>query len=82
MPEPVCQTFKGKFSSNLPLITSSDALIIALEILLSINLSLACTIAADLLIIAIDLIIEILTKLYCYETFKIIVVSNSCRKFA
>ena len=57
VPEPVCQTFKGKFSSNLPLITSSDALIIALEILLSINLSLACTIAAALLIIAIDLMI-------------------------
>ena len=64
VPEPVCQTFKGKFSSNLPLITSSDALIIALEILPSINLSLACTIAADLLIMAIDLIIEILTKIF------------------
>ena len=36
----------------------------AIEILLSINLSLACTIAADLLIIAIDLIIEILTKIF------------------
>ena len=35
----------------------------AIEILLSINLSLACTIAADLLIIAIDLMIEILTKI-------------------
>ena len=57
VPEPVCQTFKGKFSSNLPLITSSDALIIALENLPTINLSLACTIAADLLIIYCMLII-------------------------
>ena len=39
-------------------------MIIALEILLSINLSLACAIAADLLIIAIDLMIEILTKIF------------------
>jgi len=39
VPDPVCQTFNGKFSSNFPLITSSDALIIALEVLLSISLS-------------------------------------------
>ncbi len=32
MPEPVCQTFKGKFSSNFPLITSSDAFMMALGI--------------------------------------------------
>ena len=63
VPEPVCQTFRGKFSSKLPLITSLEALIIALDILFVISLSLEWTIAADLLIIAIDLIIEILTKI-------------------
>ena len=45
-----------QLSSNLPFIISSEAFIIALDILLSINLPLACTIAADLLIIAIALI--------------------------
>ena len=64
VPEPVCHTLRGKFSSNLPLITSSEAFMIALEILLSINLSFAWTIAADLLIIAIDLIMEILTSIF------------------
>ena len=31
VPEPVCQTLRGKWSSNLPEITSSEAFIIALE---------------------------------------------------
>ena len=56
MPEPVCQTFKGKCSFNFPDITSLEAFIIALEILGKICLSLLCTIAAAFLIIAIDLI--------------------------
>ena len=54
----------NKLRLELCLLYTSDALIIALEILPSINLSLAWTIAADLLIIAIDLIIEILTKIF------------------
>ena len=40
VPEPVCQTFKGKFLSNFPLITSSEAFIIELVIVLFICLSL------------------------------------------
>ena len=64
VPEPVCQTFNGKFLSSLPLIISSDALIIEFDIFFSICFSLKWTIAADLFMIAIDLIIEILTKIF------------------
>ena len=62
MPEPVCQTFKGKWLSNLPDITSLEALIIAFEIWGEICFSLLWTIAAAFLIIAIDLIKTGLTK--------------------
>ena len=58
------EVINGKLDENFPLITSSEALTIAFEILPLINLSLAWTIAADLLIIAIDFIIEILTKIF------------------
>ena len=62
MPEPVCQTFRGKLSLSFPEITSLDALMIALLILLSRSPFFAFTIAADFLIIAIDLITIGLTK--------------------
>ena len=54
MPEPVCQTFRGKLSLSFPEITSLAALIIALLIFLSRSPFFAFTIAADFLIIAID----------------------------
>ena len=56
VPDPVCQTFKGKCWFNLPFITSFEALIIAFEILGSICFSFLWTMAADFFIIAIDLI--------------------------
>ena len=62
VPEPVCQTFRGKWSFNFPLITSLDALTIALEIVGIICLSFLWTMAAAFLIIAIDLINLGLTK--------------------
>ena len=62
MPEPFCQTFKGKLSINFPEITSFAALIIALLNFLSKSPFLAFTIAADFLIMAIDLITIGLTK--------------------
>ena len=62
MPEPVCQTFKGKCLSCFPLITSSAALIMCLLILGSKSLFLALTIAAAFLIIAIEWITNGLTK--------------------
>ena len=62
VPEPVCQTFKGKCSSCLPLIISSAALIINLLILGSKSLFLALTIAAAFFIIAIEWITRGLTK--------------------
>ena len=62
MPEPVCQTFNGKLLSCLPLITSSDALIMYLLNFGSISLFLALTIAAAFFIIAIAWITNGLTK--------------------
>ena len=56
MPEPVCQTFRGKLLFNFPDITSLDAFIIAFAIFALIDLSFLCTIAADFFINAIDLI--------------------------
>ncbi len=58
VPEPVCHTLRGKLSSNLPLITSSEALTIACEIFLSNDLDLKLTIAAAFLMIAIAFIIS------------------------
>ena len=54
VPEPVCQTLSGKLSSNFPEMTSSDALIIALETCGVISLYFALTIAAAFLTIAIE----------------------------
>ena len=62
VPDPVCQTFNGKCSSNFPEMISSDALIIAFDNLGEICFSLECTFAAAFLIIAIDLIKIGLTK--------------------
>ena len=62
MPDPVCQTFKGKWALCFPLITSSAALIIYLLNLGSKSLFLELTIAAAFFIIAIDLIKTGLTK--------------------
>ena len=62
VPEPVCQTFKGKCESCLPFIISSEALIIYLLILESKSLFLALTIAAAFLTIAIEWITKGLTK--------------------
>ena len=62
VPEPVCQTFSGKCSSNLPLITSLDAFTIALEIFGTICFSFLWTIAAAFLMIAIDFIKTGLTR--------------------
>ena len=62
VPDPVCQTLRGKCLSNLPDIISSDALIIALDNLGKICFSLPWTIAAAFLMIAIDLIKTGLTK--------------------
>ena len=63
VPDPVCQTFRGKLSSSFPEIISFEALIIAFEIFLEISLSFSCTIAADLFIIAMDLIIDFDTSI-------------------
>ena len=62
MPEPVCQTLRGKCLSCLPLITSSAALIIYLLIFPSKSLFLALTIAAAFFMIAIECITKGLTK--------------------
>ena len=62
VPEPVCQTFSGKWLSCLPLITSSAALIIYLLILGSKSLLLAFIIAAAFFMIAIEWITIGLTK--------------------
>ena len=54
VPDPVCQTFNGKWLSNLPFIISSDALMMYLAIFLSKSLFLKLTIAAAFFTIAID----------------------------
>ena len=56
MPEPVCQTFNGKFSFIFPCIISLAAFTIELEILLSRSLFFWLTIAAAFFIIATDFI--------------------------
>ena len=62
MPEPVCHTFKGKWLSCFPLITSSAALTTNLPILESKSLFFTLTIAAAFFIIAIECITKGLTK--------------------
>ena len=54
VPEPVCQTLNGKLSSSFPAITSSAALIIALEIFGVISLYFSLTIAAAFFTIAME----------------------------
>ena len=56
MPEPVCHTFRGKWSSCFPLITSSAALIMNLLNFGSKSLFFVLTIAAAFLMIAIAII--------------------------
>ena len=62
VPDPVCQTLRGKWSLSFPDIISLAALIIALLIFLSRFLFFSFTIAAAFLIIAIDLMTIGLTK--------------------
>ena len=62
VPEPVCQTLRGKWESCLPFMTSSAALMIYLLNLISRSLFLALTIAAAFFIIAIEWITKGLTK--------------------
>ena len=62
VPEPVCQTLRGKWSLSFPDITSFAALTIAPLIFLSMSPFFLCTIAAAFLIIAMDLITIGLTK--------------------
>ena len=62
VPDPVCQTFRGKCLSCLPFKTSSEALTMYLLILWSRSLFFALTIAAAFFIIAIEWITKGLTK--------------------
>ena len=62
VPEPVCQTLRGKWLSCLPFITSSAALIMNLLILGSKSLFFELTIAAAFLIIAIEWMTNGLTR--------------------
>ena len=62
VPEPVCQTFNGKWLSCFPLIISSAALMMYLLSFSSKSLFLAFTIAAAFFTIAIEWITKGLTK--------------------